>query len=135
MSSYDLNENNFELIAAKAYEKPNAMFSEFESDIMRVKYIKRLIRKYLKSGELKVRLILNHIIVLSNVFNVDFTVKLLFYKLEPEELAVVKAFLIFLKYMPERIEFINGKVIESDDIVMDEFVITEVRKFKQQMYE
>ena len=63
----DLNDDSYLIIAMKAYDKPNVILSEFEEDLKRIKYVKRLIKKYQISGILKERLILNHIIVLANV--------------------------------------------------------------------
>ncbi len=67
----------------------------------RFRYLKRLFRKYETSGELKLRLIINHIIILSNVFGVDATTTLLFFKIEPEHWSLVKTFLVYLHFMPE----------------------------------
>lgn len=115
----DLNENNFLLYAMKAYDKPNAIISEFEEDLKRIKYIKRLIRRYRVTGELKERLILNHIIILSNVFGVEATVRMLFYKLDTTDYAILKTFLLFLNYMPRHINGIKGKYINSADLGID----------------
>lgn len=115
----DLNENNFLLYAMKAYDKPNAIISEFEEDLKRIKYIKRLIRRYRVTGELKERLILNHIIILSNVFGVEATVRMLFYKLDTADYAILKTFLLFLNYMPRHINGIKGRYINSADLGID----------------
>lgn len=115
----DLNENNFLLYAMKAYDKPNAIISEFEEDLKRIKYIKRLIRRYRVTGELKERLILNHIIILSNVFGVEATVRMLFYKLDIADYAILKTFLLFLNYMPRHINGIKGRYINSADLGID----------------
>lgn len=115
----DLNENNFLLYAMKAYDKPNAIISEFEEDLKRIKYIKRLIRRYRVTGELKERLILNHIIILSNVFGVEATVRMLFYKLDTADYAILKTFLLFLNYMPRHINGIKGRYINSSDLGID----------------
>lgn len=115
----NLNDDNFMIYAMKAYDKPNAIVSEFEEDLKRVKYIKRLIKKYKATGDLKERLIINHIIVLSNVFGVEPTVKILFFKLSPSDYSTLKTFLLFLNYMPQVIKGINGKDIISADISVD----------------
>jgi hypothetical protein len=67
----------------------------------RFRYLKRLFRKYDTSGELKLRLIINHIIILSNVFGVDATTTLLFFKIEVEHWSLLKTFLVYLHFMPE----------------------------------
>ena len=115
----NLNDDNFMIYAMKAYDRPNAIVSEFEEDLKRVKYIKRLIKKYKATGDLKERLILNHIIVLSNVFGVEPTVKILFFKLSKADYSVIKTFLLFLNYMPQVIKGINGSDIISADISID----------------
>ena len=97
----ELNESNYLLFAIKFYDNPQAVTKDdFESDLKRVRYVKRLLKRYKNSGELKVHLILNHLIVLFNVFN-DATVPLLFYNLEEELWPSIKSFLLFLNRIPE----------------------------------
>lgn len=97
----ELNENNYLLFAIKFYDNPQALTMEdFESDLKRIRYIKRLLKKYKNTGELKVHLILNHLIILFNVFN-DATVPLLFYNLDIDLFPVIKSFLLFLNRFPE----------------------------------
>ena len=97
----ELNESNYLLFAIKFYDNPQAVTKDdFESDLKRIRYIKRLLKRYKNSGELKVHLILNHLIVLFNVFN-DATVPLLFYNLEEELWPSIKSFLVFLNRIPE----------------------------------
>jgi len=97
----ELNEGNYLLFAIKFYDNPQAVTKDdFESDLKRIRYVKRLLKKYKNSGELKVHLILNHLIILFNVFN-DAAVPLLFYNLEEELWPSIKSFLIFLKRIPE----------------------------------
>jgi hypothetical protein len=115
----NLNDDNFMLYAMKAYDKPNAIVSEFEDDLKRIKYVKRLINRYKDTGELKERLILNHIIILSNVFGVESTVRMLFYKLDVGDYMILKTFLLFLNFMPKYINGIGGKYINSSDIGID----------------
>jgi hypothetical protein len=69
--------------------------------LKRFRYLKRLFRKYDTSGELKLRLIINHIIILSNVFGVDATTTLLFFKIEQNHWSLIKTFLVYLHFMPE----------------------------------
>ncbi|NBU47251.1 MAG: hypothetical protein EBS34_07375 [Flavobacteriales bacterium] len=97
----ELNENNYLLFAIKFYNNPQALTREdFEDDLKRIRYIKKLLRKYKKDGELKVHLILNHLTVLFNVFD-DAAVPLLFYNLEKDLWPAIKSFLVFLKRLPE----------------------------------
>jgi hypothetical protein len=97
----ELNESNYLLFAIKFYDNPQAVTREdFEDDLKRIKYIKRLLKRYKNTGELKTHLILNHLTVLFNVLN-DAAVPLLFYNLEKELWPSIKSFLIFLNRLPE----------------------------------
>ena len=97
----ELNEDNYVLFAIKYYDNPQAVTREdFFEDLSRFKYIKKLLRKYVKSGDLKVDLLINHFIIIFNVFN-DASIPLLFFKLEKELWASLKAFLIFLNRIPD----------------------------------
>lgn len=97
----ELNESNYMLFAIKFYNNPQAVTREdFETDLKRIRYIKRLLKRYKKDGDLKIHLILNHLIILFNVFD-DATVPLLFYNLEKDLWPIIKSFLIFLNRIPE----------------------------------
>jgi len=97
----ELNESNYYLFAIKFYDNPQALTTEdFENDLKRIRYVKRLLKKYKSTGELKTHLILNHLIVLFNVFN-DAAVPLLFYNLESDLWPSIKSFLVFLNRIPE----------------------------------
>ena len=97
----DLNEDNYLLFAIKFYDNPQAVTKDdFEDDLKRIKYVKRLLKRYKNTGVLKTHLILNHIIVLFNVFN-EATVPLLFYNLEEDLWPAIKSFLTFLNRIPE----------------------------------
>ena len=97
----ELNESNYLLFAIKFYDNPQAVTrDDFEDDLKRIKYIKRLLKRYKNNGELKVHLILNHLTVLFNVFH-DAAVPLLFYNLEKDLWPYIKSFLVFLKRIPE----------------------------------
>ena len=118
----NLSDDNFLIYAMKAYDKPNCIMSEFEEDLNRIKYVKRLIKRYKTTGELKERLILNHIIILSNVFWVEQSVRMLFFKLDKADYDVLKTFLLFLNFMPRHINGINGNYYNSADIGIDVYV-------------
>ena len=97
----ELNEDNYLLFAIKFYDNPQALTMEdFQSDLKRIRYVKRLLKKYKNTGELKTHLILNHLTILFNVFN-DAAVPLLFYNLEKELWPSIKSFLIFLNRFPQ----------------------------------
>jgi len=116
----ELNEDNFLLYAAKNYYNPVCIDAEeFFEDIKRFKYIKRLINRYHETGSLSVNLLLNHIVVIVNVFGVKPGIRLLEFKLDSKYWTVVKPCLIFLK------------IVENDKYVgieMDQFVIDQLRK-------
>jgi hypothetical protein len=96
----ELNEGNYLLFAIKFYDNPQALTKEdFDDDLKRIKYIKRLLKRYKNTGELKIHLILNHLTVLFNVFD-DAAVPLLFYNLEKELWPSIKSFLVFLNRLP-----------------------------------
>jgi len=116
----DLREENVILYAMKAYDSPHCIMSEFESDYKRTKYLKRLFRRYKLTGELRERLILNHIILLYNVFGVDAATRILFFRIDEKDYDVLKTFLLYLNYMPEKIKGISGKDIISNNINIDE---------------
>lgn len=108
-----LNDENFTLYAVKNYDNPQChSMQEFEEDLTRIIYLKRLFRKYKRSGELRDRLILNHLITFYNVFGIDAATRMLFYKMDTDLLSLLKTFLIYLHYLPE-----NTKVVEGIDIV------------------
>ena len=97
-----LTPENINMFAMKHYDNPSCVDEqEFLDDMKRFKYLKRLFRKYDTSKDLKMRLIINHIIVLANVFGVDAATTLLFFKIEKSHWPILKAFLIFLRYMQE----------------------------------
>lgn len=123
----DLNESNILLYTMKSYNSPNCIQSEFEEDIKRVKYIKKLFRKYTKNNDLKERLILNHIIILYNVFGRNAT-RILFYKIDEKEYSMLKTFLVYLNQMPEKIKGIKGKDIISSDIILDQKIVSKLRE-------
>jgi hypothetical protein len=97
----ELNENNFLLFAIKNYENPQAVTKEdFERDLNHFKYIKRLLKRYKREGELKTHLLLNHFIILYNIFG-EAATPMFFYKIEKEMWPIIKSFIIFLGKLPE----------------------------------
>lgn len=121
-----IDDGNFLLYAAKHYDNPQCHnIDEFYDDLKRFKYLKRLFGKYEESGELRERLILNHLIILYNVFGSE-TTNMLFYKLNGYY-SYLKPFLILLNRMPEKI-IIDGEVIFSSDIPMSQHIIDVLRK-------
>ena len=106
-----LTNDNITMFAIKHYDNPQCEGEvEFHDDMKRFKYIKRLLRKYQDSGELKERLILNHLIVVFNVFGAEAGSTLLLFKLEPEFWSILKTFMVFLNMLPD------GELEELDEV-------------------
>lgn len=124
-----LTEGNFTLYCAKAYDgKFLCSTEEFDNDLKRIGYIRKLVTRYVQTGDLKERLILNHITVLYNVFGARVTPRLLFFKLE-DQFQYIKPFLILLNIMPEQLYNIGDrKIINTDCIPMDQNIIAALRK-------
>jgi|TARA_B110000971_G_C19677407_1_gene349492 hypothetical protein len=115
-----LNKRNFELFAAQNYNNPECLdIEEFKEDLARFKYLKRLLRRYELADDLQIRLILNHIIVLYNVFGIESANRMLWYKIEPEHWTYIKPFLVFLNYLP---------VDEKVEIPLDPLIVDLLRK-------
>ncbi len=125
----NLNAKNFVLYAAKHYDNPSCeSMEEFHDDLNRFKYIKRLFTKYQESGEIKERLVLNHLIALYNLFGAVPTTRMLFLKLDGNW-DLLKPFLIYLGYMPERLyEIGEHDVIIDTDIPLDNVIVERLRK-------
>ena len=115
-----LNRRNFELYAAQNYNNPECLdIEEFKEDLARFKYLKRLLRRYEISDDLQIRLILNHIIVLYNVFGIEAANRMVWYKIESEHWTYIKPFLVFLNYLP---------VDEKVEIPLDPLIVDLLRK-------
>ena len=109
-----LNEKNYLMFAIKHYDNPQSVtVDDFMEDMKKFKYLKRLLKRYLKTGILRVNLILNHLIILFNVFN-DATIPLLMYKLEKEYWSLIKTFLIYFNRYPENPAFLRDVDIDED---------------------
>ena len=114
-----LTEKNFIMMALKTYENPACTdMNEFQEDLNRIKYIKRLLSKYEKSGELRERLLLNHIIVLNNLFGTEFCTRMLFFNVDPIHHSYLKTFLYYLKYLPSSIPELNLNYVSLDSIIL-----------------
>ena len=127
----DLNDDNFLMFAMKEYNDIQCTdIEEFYDDLKKIKYIKRLFNIYKNNGQLKERLILNHLIVFYNVFSVQAGTRILFYKIEKDFWPILKTFLIFLDRMPEKIDSIRGETVRASDILLDDGIITRLRSIK-----
>tara|TARA_B100000686_G_C16749174_1_gene951386 strand:- start:230 stop:622 length:393 start_codon:yes stop_codon:yes gene_type:complete len=115
----ELNADNFQLFAIKNYENPQAVTKEdFDKDLNHFKYIKRLLKRYKNNGELKTHLLINHFIILYNIFG-EATTPMLFFKIEEELWSPLKTFVVFLNRLPEYPKsYIHN--IESDEYCLSE---------------
>jgi len=99
-----LNDSNFMQYAMRVYTNPSCVgMHEFAEDLSRIKYIKRLLRRYKKTGEIREQLLINHFIVLSNVFGVIGAARLLFFKVESELYPEIKTFMVYIGTLPRQI--------------------------------
>lgn len=129
-----VDETNFLLYAAKHYDNPHCYDTiEFYEDLNRFKYIKRLLNKYQESGDIKERLIINHLIVIYNVFGAVAGTRMLFLKLR-DQLPLIKPFLVLMGTCPDTVEAIGleGKDIVTSDIQMDPVIVEVLRKINGQ---
>ena len=127
----DITDDNFLMFAMKEYNDIQCTdIEEFYDDLKKIKYIKRLFNIYKNTGQLKERLILNHLIVFYNVFPVQAGTRILFYKIEKSFWPMLKTFLIFLDRMPETVESIRGETLRSTDIQLDDGIVTRLRAIK-----
>lgn len=117
-----LTDDNFLLYAVRSYKTAHFLEQEFFSDLKRLKYVKRLIQRYRKGGNLKLRLLLNHIILLYNVFDTEFCTKMLFLKIDEKDHLILKTILSFLGYMPTAVKNVAGKDYLSKDIEIDKHI-------------
>jgi len=129
MSFDDLTNDNILLYAVKAYDKPNCIMSEFKEDMKRFNYLKRLFKRYRKVGELREQLVLNHLVVICNVFGPEVATRILFFKMSKDDFPALKTYLLFLSCMPEKVKGIKGHDIISSDIPVD-MTIAEVLRTK-----
>ena len=127
-----LTDENFMVYAMRSYQNPHCMdIHEFEEDLKQTKYIKRLLNRYKTRGELKEQLIINHIVVLYNMFGIEAATRILFFKIDKEFRPQLKTFLIYLNFMPERISGVDFGDIVSSDIPLDFTIVDSLREFHE----
>jgi hypothetical protein len=124
-----LTESNFILYCAKHYDgRYCSSINDFNEDLKRIRYIKKLITRYCTKKDLKERLILNHIIILNNLFGPTVTCRILYFKLK-KQFKYIKPFLVLLQILPARLYNINTeKVIDMDMIPMDQHIVEVLRR-------
>ena len=126
----DLTNENIMMYAVKVYDKPNCIMSEFKEDMKRFNYLKRLFKRYRKMGELREQLVLNHLVVLNNVFGPEAATRLLFFKMSKDDYSALKTYLLFLSCMPDRVKGIKGHDIVSSEISVDMTIANALRNIK-----
>ena len=132
MMKVDLTEDNFEFFAIKNYDDPNCSgMQEFREEMLRFKYLNRLLNKYEESGEMRENLILNHLVVLYNLFN-DAATNMLFYRVHERHWPILVPFLIFINRFPEEIHVSSTKTIPASDIQIDMNVVNVLRERNKQ---
>jgi len=115
----ELNNDNFVLFASRHYNNNQCTdIEEFYEDLQRFKYLKRLFSRY-ERGDLQERLILNHLIVVYNVFGIEAANKMVFYKIEEKHYSALKPFLIYLNYIKEN---------DYIDVPLDQNIVDKLRK-------
>lgn len=126
----NLNDDNFLIYAIKAYDSRTYLTHEFEEDMKRFMYLNRLFTRYVKFGDLRERLIINHLIILNNVFGPEHVNRLLFFKISKDYYSILKTFLLFLNIMRDRVHGVDGVDIISSDIPVDMKVVKVLREIK-----
>lgn len=126
----ELSEDNFVVYAMKHYDNPGCKgIVEFEDDLKRFRYLKRLFRKYTAGKGLKERLIINHLVILYNLFGAEAATRMLFFRIEEKYWPQLKTFLVFLNYFPVGFAVThNGKLVEGYTIPLDEKVTNALKR-------
>lgn len=130
MAFDNVTAKNALLYAMHSYDNPQCMsVEEFNEDYKRFKYVKRLARRYVTTETISERLMVNHLILLANVFGVQSTVRLLFVKCNDEgSYKVLKPFLLYLGMLPQFVPGVNGQTIATDTIPLDEPLLRRLRE-------
>ena len=120
-----LTNENFLLYCMQHYDNPQCQtLKEFEDDLNRIQYLQKLLIRYTEVDELRERLILNHLIVLINLFN-DATINIMFFKIESKLWNILITFLIYLNRMPNELPQYG---IITSNFILDDYIITHLRK-------
>ena len=127
----DLNEKNYVMFAMKYYDNLQCTsIEEFNEDLNKIKYVKRLFNRFLETGELRTNLIMNHLIVIYNVFENEAATRMLFFRVERRFYSILKPFLLFMNRLPKVVRGIDGKNIITNEIPLNEMTIKELRKIE-----
>lgn len=130
MSLFDnLTNENFMMYAIRNYSNPScAGVTDFNDDLKRLRYIKRLLGKYRQTGEIKERLVINHLVVFYNVFGVEAATRMLFFKIKEDLWPELKTFLVYLNYMPQVVIVGQGLKMPESEIPLDQVLVDMLRK-------
>jgi len=126
--SFLITDDNFDVYAMKAYRTPCLSTKDYYNDLKKINYIIRLINRYKTRGILKERLILNHIIELSNVFGIDDCVRILMFKIEPKHWSELTAFLFYLNFLKNEVKYIKEHPIKVEHIPMNMEVLEVLKR-------
>jgi hypothetical protein len=130
--TFELTDATFDMYAIKHYDNPHCEgIQEFTEDLNRFKYLRRLLNKYEECGELRENLVLNHVVVLYNLFS-DAATSMLFFRIEEKHWPIIAPFLIYLHRMPSEIRLSASRVIRDSDIQIDMNVVRILREFNRQ---
>lgn len=125
----DLNDTNFDMFAVKYYTNHQCTsVDEFTEDLNRLRYVKRLFNRFVETGELKTTLIINHLIVIYNVFENSAATRMLFFRVDRRLYSILKPFLLYLNRLPKVVKGVNGKDIVISDIPLNQITVKELRK-------
>jgi hypothetical protein len=129
MHNFELNNDNFMMYAIKHYDNPGCNgVKDFNDDLKRLRYIKRLLGRYVVTGEIKERLVINHLVIFYNVFGVEAATRMLFYKINQRLWPELKTFLVFLNYMPQTVIVSKGVHLPESEIPLDQHLVELLRK-------
>lgn len=123
-----LTKKNIILYAQVYYDNPFCIdIQEFYTDLKKIKYIRKLLKKYIEKGKLSERLILNHLICFYNVFEPNAATRMLFYKIEQPYHSALKTFLLYLNRMPDRINGLDSENLNTNLIPLDNTIVEVLR--------
>ena len=129
MNFANINDENIDLYCIKNYNNPQCIsIEDYNNDMRRFKYIKRLLNQYANGNEIKIRLLVNQIIMIYNIFDRLSATRTLFYRLPQEHWSVLKTILIFLNRMPKIVYGINNTNLISSDIQIDNVIANQLRE-------
>lgn len=125
----NLTDENFQMFATKYYVNTQCTsLEEFQEDVNKIRYIKRLLNRFAETGELKTVLLLNHLVVIYNVFENTAATRMLFFSIEKKFYSVLKPFLIYLNRLPKVVKGVGGKDIITTEIPLNQTTVNELRK-------